>query len=199
LDGIRWVIDPGMQGYHELEKTGFDLWGKKQDSERWTLLNKNNFGHSGLTLNHELYRVDGFAPLIDFKDSEQPEAAFDLTALYGKNATQVTRRFIKDGPESLLIHDLVEVSDKTRQITWQVMTTARVEINPGGALLHQAGEVLHLENLSHPGAEISLVSLDPPPLKLDRQIEGLKRLEIKIPPAAAVDGRIDLKVRLSKK
>ena len=26
LDGIRWVIDPGNQSYHELEKTGFNLW-----------------------------------------------------------------------------------------------------------------------------------------------------------------------------
>lgn len=199
LDGIRWVIDPGMQSYHELEKTGFELWGKKQDSERWTLLNKNNFGHSGLTLNNELYRVDGFAPLIDFKDGERPEAAFDLTALYEKNATQVTRRFIKDGPSSLLIHDLLEVSEKTSQITWQMMTTAKVELTSGGALLFQDGKSLRLENLSHPDAKISVVSLDPPPLTLDRQIKGLKRIEIKIPPSAAVDGKIDLKVRLLKK
>ncbi len=199
LDGVRWVIDPGMQGYHELEKTGFDLWGKKQDSERWTLLNKNNFGHSGLTLNHEFYVVDGFAPLIDFKNGAQSEAAFDLTALYGKNATEVTRRFIKDGPAALLIHDLIEPSPETKQITWQVITTSEVELIPGGALLHQDGKILRVENLSHPEVKMTVVSLDPPPLKLDQRIEGLKRLEINILPTAAVDGKIDLQVRLSKK
>jgi hypothetical protein len=199
LDGIRWVIDPGMQGYHELEKTGFDLWGKKQDSDRWTLLNKNNFGHSGLTLNNELFRVDGFAPLIDFKAGENPEAAFDLSALYGKHAKKVTRRFTKDGPTSLLIHDHIETSAETEQITWQLMTTAAVELVPGGALLRQDGKVLRVENRSHPELEMTVVALDPPPSKLDRRIEGLKRLEIRIPATDAVDGKIDLRVGLLQK
>ncbi|MGB6223244.1 heparinase II/III domain-containing protein [Haloferula sp.] len=162
MDGIRWVIDPGMQGYHELEKTGFKLWGRKQDSERWTLLTKNNFGHSGLTLNNEFHRVDGFAPLIDFKEGEVPEATFDLTEVYGENAAQVTRRFIKDGPASLLVHDIVELTESTERITWQVMTTAEVELSSGGALLRQGGKVLRVESLSHPEVEIAVVPLDPP-------------------------------------
>src|SRR5699024_10857057 len=28
LNGVRWSVDPGNQGYNELEKEGFDLWGK---------------------------------------------------------------------------------------------------------------------------------------------------------------------------
>ena len=27
LNGTRWIIDPGNQNYHNLEKTGFNLWG----------------------------------------------------------------------------------------------------------------------------------------------------------------------------
>jgi hypothetical protein len=198
LNGVRWVLDAGNQSYHELEKTGFNLWGGKQDSERWTLLTKNNFGHSTLTINDAPFVVDGFAPLIDFKQGEHPEAAFDLSAVYGKNSARATRRFIKDGPASLVIKDHIEVSEATQQITWQLLTTAEVEIIAGGAVLRQGGQSLLLENRSHSQARIQVVSLDPPPLELDRQIKGLKRIEINIPVTAAVDGKIALTVKLSE-
>src|SRR3546814_7782221 len=63
LDGVRWVVDPGNQSYNELEKTWFNLWGSCQDCERWTLLTKNNFGHSTISVNGELHRVDGMATI----------------------------------------------------------------------------------------------------------------------------------------
>ena len=63
LNGVRWVIDPGNQSYHALEKTGFDLWGTCQDCERWTLLTKNNFGHSTITINDELHITEGLVTL----------------------------------------------------------------------------------------------------------------------------------------
>ncbi len=58
LNGVRWSVDPGVQPYHELEETGFDLWGTSQDCDRWKLLTKNNFGHSTLTVNDQLHLVD---------------------------------------------------------------------------------------------------------------------------------------------
>ena len=54
LNGVRWVVDPGNQNYNDLEKTGFDLWNKKQNSDRWTLLTKNNFGHSTISVNNQM-------------------------------------------------------------------------------------------------------------------------------------------------
>ena len=198
LNGVRWVMDTGNQKYHDLEKTGFNLWGRNQKSQRWTLLTKNNFGHSTLTINDEPFLVDGFAPLVDLKEGEYPEAAFDLSAVYGTNVTRVIRRFIKEDPASLVIKDQIEVSEATRKITWQLITTAEVDVIAGGAVLRQDGKSLLLENRSHPQADIRVVSLDPPPMKLDRQIDGLKRLEITIPVTAAVDGKIDFTVKLSE-
>jgi len=46
--------------------------------------------------------------------------------------------------------------------------------------------------------QLPWLSLDPPPLELDRQIKGLKRLEINIPADAAVDGTSTINVRLFK-
>lgn len=199
LNGIRWVVDSGNQGYHDLEKTGFNLWGRGQDSERWTLLTKNNFGHSTLTVNDEPFVVDGFAPLIDFKKGEKPEARFDLTAVYGGNVKNAVRRFVKDTSSSLLIEDRIELSKSTKRIVWQLMTTADIELIDGGAILRQNGKELYVRSVSNPELSMSIVPLDPPPLALDRKIKGLKRLELVIPLGEAIDGNILLNVRLSEK
>lgn len=82
-------------------------------------------------------------------------------------------------------------------ITWQLMTTADVQIVDGGAILTQDGKTLKLENLSHPELSISIVSLYPAPLELDRQIEGLKRLEIRIPAWTITGDKTKIQVRLS--
>ncbi|MCG8306476.1 MAG: heparinase II/III-family protein [Cytophagales bacterium] len=198
LNGVRWVIDPGNQSYHALEKTGFDLWGRCQDCQRWILLTKNNYGHSTITINDELHRTEGLVTLSDFKAGDRPEATFDMSATLGESVSGASRKFVKDSPTSLVIEDHIELSDDTKLITWQLMTQADVEITDGGALLKQDGKLLKLENLSHAGLSISIVSLYPAPLELDRQIEGLKRLEIRIPAWTVEGGRCNIKVRLSE-
>ena len=197
LNGVRWVLDPGNQAYHELEKTGFNLWDSCQDCERWKLLTKNNFGHSTITVNKGLFINTATAPLLDFKDGAKPEATFDLSPLYGENIKSANRKFIKDSPSSVVIEDAIEISDSTELITWQMMTQADVKLVEGGAILTQDGKTLKIENLSHPELDITLVSLYPAPLELDRQIEGLKRLEIRIPAWTIKDGSTNIKVRLT--
>jgi len=197
LNGVRWVVDPGNQSYGTLERAGFNLWSKSQDSDRWKLITKNNFGHSTISVNSQLHVVDGLVTITDFKDTDTPEATFDMMPAFGDLVTGASRRFVKDSPSSILIEDNIEVSEKTELITWQLMTTAEVEITPRGAKLTQDGKQLKLENLSHPEIGISVISLYPAPLKLDKQIEGLKRLEIRIPAWIIEGGKTKIKVRLS--
>lgn len=197
LDGVRWVIDPGNQPYNELEITGFNLWGSCQTCERWTLLTKNNYGHSTLTVNDSLHINNGFAGLLDFKDGPQPEATFDLTDVFGDKLSSAQRKFIKEDDRSILIEDHIRANENTKSITWQLMTQADVEIVPGGAILKQDGKTVKLENLSHPELLLSLISLDPTPLELDRQIEGLKRLEIRVPAWSMENGEDTIRVKLS--
>lgn len=181
LDGVRWAIDPGNQSYEELEKAGFELWSSSQNSQRWTLLTKNNFGHSTLTVNGQMHRVDGMATITDFKNGTMPEATVDLTAAFGDLLASAQRRFVKDSPTSLLIEDQISPAEKTEEVTWQLITTADVVIQPGGALLKKDGKSLRIENLSHPELRFSVISLDPAPLALDRRIKGLKRIELRVP------------------
>lgn len=197
LNGVRWSIDPGNQSYGLLERAGFDLWGRCQDCDRWKLLTKNNFGHSTLSVNNQLHVVDGKAEIIDFKDGAQPVATIDLTPAFADQLKSAQRIFIKDSPASLIVEDKIEISAKTNWITWQMLTQADVQIVKGGAVLRRDGQTLKLENLSHPEIMVSVISLDPPPLYFDKTIESLKRIEISIPAWTVVNGKMNLKVRLS--
>jgi len=197
LNGVRWCVDPGNQSYHTLEKEGFNLWGRCQDCERWTLLTKNNFGHSTITVNNALFINDGQATLEEFNAGQYPSATFDLTALYGDNLNSVMRTFTKDSDFSVVIEDQVEINDNTEHIIWQMMTTADVAFTSEGAILKKNGKTLKVLNLSHPDLEFSIVSLDPPPLALDRQIRNLKRLEFRVPAWIIENGKTTIKVRLT--
>ncbi len=198
LNGVRWVIDPGNQAYHDLEKTGFDLWGNCQDCQRWTLLTKNNFGHSTISANDQLFINDGFAPMLDFKAGDTPSASFDLTAVYGGTLKKAVRTFEKDSPVSLIVDDEIQTSESSKLITWQLMTTADVEITPTGAILKQDGKRLKVENQTRPELTFSVVSLDPAPMELDRQIKGLKRIELRIPAWTCENGKEHIRIRFSE-
>jgi Heparinase II/III-like protein len=197
LDGVRWVVDPGNQDYNELEQTGFDLWSRCQTCERWTLLTKNNSGHSTITINGALHLVDGFASLVDFKAGSRPEATFDMTMVYGGALKSATRRFLKENDHTLLIEDHLDINDSTQSITWQLMTTAEVSLTENGALLKKNGKQLKLEIVAPDNLQFSVISLDPPPLKLDRKIAGLKRIEIRIPAYFLANGKGPIAVRLA--
>jgi hypothetical protein len=65
-------------------------------------------------------------------------------------------------------------------------------------LLHEATPMVDADSPASASAA-AVVPLDPPPLALDRRIEGLQRLELRMPADAAVDGVIELQVRLSER
>lgn len=196
LNGVRWSIDPGNQSYGLLERAGFNLWGRCQDCDRWKLLSKNNFGHSTLTVNNSLHEADGLAEMVSFSGGPNPEAVFDLTPAFGSQLKSVTRKFVKDSPVSLVVEDVFEISPETRTITWQMITEAVTEYTKDGIILYQDGKKLKLENLSHPEFSFSVISLDPPPLELDLQWPGLKRIELQIPAWTIREKQDTIQIRL---
>ncbi len=197
LNGVRWSIDPGNQSYM-IGEQGFDLWSQCQDCERWELLTKNNYGHSTLTVNGEHHIVDGYASVSSFEKGKNPRVTFDLTPSLEGQVKNAERTFTKEGDSALLIEDEIEANEKTRYVTWQLITQADVEIVDEGAILKQAGQELRLDNLSHPGMQFTIVSLNPPPHKLDKHMKNLKRVELRIPVSIRDDnaGVIGIKVQL---
>lgn len=197
LNGVRWVLDPGNQRYYLLNKIGFNLSGHCQDCERWTLLTKKNQGHSTLTVNDARFQVEGHAPITHFKAGDQPEVTIDLTEMYGDLLHSAQRRFVKESNQSIIIEDQLVLNDSTENISWGLMTTADVQPTKNGAILSQDGKKLQLSILSSDELSVSIISLAPPPLEIDKTIEHLKRIEIRVPAYLWKDQMGTIRVRLS--
>jgi len=198
LDGVRWSVDPGMTGrYGRIERTGFGLWDTRQEGDRWTLLNKGNFGHSTITVNDRLHDVEGMAEIIDYKPGDQPQATIDMTAAYWGELKRSHRTFRKDSHRSLVIQDEIEITSEVELVTWQLITQADVAVHCGGATLTQDGKKLSFEVASHPELTPSVVSLNPPPMELDTMKEGLKRLELRFSAWTIKDDALSIRVRLA--
>jgi hypothetical protein len=197
LYGVRWVVDPGTQNYNDLEQAGFNLWGMCQNCQRWTLLTKGNFGHSTLTVDSALFNVKGLARITDFKTGDHPEATIDMSEIYKGHLKSAQRKFIKDSDHSITIEDDVELGDSTKLLTWAIMTTADVIPTQNGAILKQDGKQLNLQILSPANVQVSTIMMDPPPLKLDKKIDNLKRVEVRVPAYFFQGKKGVIKVRLS--
>jgi len=180
LDGVRWSIDPGNQNYNELEQLmGQALWETTQESRRWSLLTKNNFGHSTLTVNGAPHLVDERATLVKMDQRDgTPEVVFNLTPLYGDHAERAERTFKQLSDHCLRISDRVAFSPTTETLTWQMMTTAEVLVRNNTVFYRQDDKQLAIYVLNNEPAEIRVVELDPPPLPYDKKIPSLKRIEI---------------------
>ena len=65
-DGVRWAMDFGMQDYESLESKGIQLFGRTQDAQRWSVFRYTNFVHNTLTVDNQLQRVTGYAPITGY-------------------------------------------------------------------------------------------------------------------------------------
>ncbi|MDP3072309.1 MAG: heparinase II/III family protein [Opitutaceae bacterium] len=197
LNGVRWVVDPGNQDYEPLNKIGFPLSDYSQQSERWSLLTKSNRGHSTVLVNQARFKVTAPAPISELTSGDQPSATIDLSAALNGEVKSWQRRFVVEGPQAIRIEDEFEANERTREIVWQLITVADVLPEKDGVRLRQGGKELRLSFRAPQGLPVTVVSLDPPPLKLDKPIERLKRIEVTVPPAAWSGGKGRLEVRLS--
>jgi hypothetical protein len=197
LDGVRWVIDPGNQPYYPLNRIGFNLSGRCQECERWTLLTKRNTGHSTITVNDARHKASAYAPITDFQSGDKPEVTIDLSEIMEGQLKTLQRRFVMENNRSILVEERFVLNDSTRNITWALMTVADVTPLKSGAVLKQDGNSLKITILAPEKMEVSVISLDPPPLEIDKTIPGLKRIEIRVPAYLFPEGKGMIRVRLS--
>lgn len=186
LNDVRWSVDLGMPDYGALEAIiGDSLWDMKQNSKRWSLLGKSNFGHSTLTINDKRHVVDGAATLVHFNGNEtSPEATFDLSKVFAGQVASAKRTFKKLSPQTLRIEDAIVLSDSTQTITWAMMTQADAVVMPGGVMLIQGNKTLKVKLLQPQNISCEIISKDPAPLPYEMTLPGLKRLEFRIPASA---------------
>jgi len=156
--GVRWAIDLGHQGYHELESKGISLWDKAQNGRRWDVFRLNNRSHNTLTIDDQLHRVDGAAKLIHF---EKSCAKFDLSPVFGGQAETVTRRF--DFLEhEVTITDHLQGLEPGANVRWTMATRAKIKVRGGQAILRQDGESLRVSMTQPPDGRLRVIPADPP-------------------------------------
>ncbi|MEO5999607.1 MAG: heparinase II/III family protein [Chitinophagaceae bacterium] len=128
-DGVRWAMDFGMQNYESLESKKVDLWNMKQNSQRWQVLRYNNMDHNTLTVNNELQKVEGDAPLTGF--SKNPlfmNAVFDLSSVYKGPLVKANRGIALVDKKYVMVRDEMETSSNETTIRWNLVTPAHVTI-----------------------------------------------------------------------
>lgn len=128
-DDVRWAMDFGMQNYESLESKGVDLWNRKQDSQRWQVFRYTNFVHNTLTVNNDLQRVVGNAPVTS--SSAQPSfqnAITDLTTVYKGALSKANRGVaIVDGAY-VVVRDELETLSAETTVRWTMLTPATVTL-----------------------------------------------------------------------
>jgi hypothetical protein len=163
-DGVRWAMDFGMQNYESLESKGIKLFGRTQDAERWTVFRLTNLVHNTLTVNNELQRVSGSAPIV--ASSNKPgfmHAITDLSSVYEGQLEKSNRGIAVVNNKHVLVRDEVTTLDKETTIRWTMLTPASVKITgKNEATLTKDGKTLKLKVGSLTAVTMKTWSTDPP-------------------------------------
>ncbi len=123
--GVRWAVDLGGENYGKIEKAGLDLWGYAPESGRWRLLRTGLWGHNCMILNSHDQNVEGYCK-IDESDTTAMNmwAMTDLSQLYDKDASHVSRKVALVDKSYFVIEDRITTADKSVKLRWQMATEA---------------------------------------------------------------------------
>jgi hypothetical protein len=147
-DGVRWASDFGMQDYESLESKGVQLWGRDQESQRWTVFRLNNRAHNTLTVNDQLQKVNGYAKIDKYGESDNFSFAIsDISSLYKDLLSSAKRGAAIVDKKFVVIKDELSATSKaSATVRWNMLTTADVSITgPNTAILTKNGKKLILK------------------------------------------------------
>jgi hypothetical protein len=163
-DGVRWAMDFGMQEYESLESKGIKLFGRAQDAQRWTIFRLNNFTHNTITVDSQLQRVEGYAPIIaSGSKKEFMHAVTDLGAVYKGQLAGARRGIAISGSDHVVVRDEWTAQNKETRVRWTLLTPANVQITGSNeALLSKDGKTLRLRIETDAHIEMRTWSTDPP-------------------------------------
>ncbi|GAB2536375.1 heparinase II/III domain-containing protein [Spirosoma aerophilum] len=186
-DGVRWAMDFGMQEYESLESKKVDLWNMRQDSQRWQIFRYNNFTHNTLTINDQLQRVAGKAPLISHSaQSDFMQATFDLTDVYKESVARASRGIALIDKAYVVVRDEIETLSTETNVRWTMLSPASVKlVGTNKAILTKDGKTLTLEVKEPATVEMKIWPTEPTH-DYDAPNPGtvLVGFEVKLPPNA---------------
>lgn len=141
--GVRWAIDLGAQDYNSLEKYGLSIWDSSQGSKRWDVYRYNNKSHNVITVNDKLFNVNGQASIRSHSASpDLMETTIDLSSIYDGQLAWINRKVSVVRGEFVELTDDILTNDNEANISWRMLTRAKVTITGGGFFLKQDGKSL---------------------------------------------------------
>lgn len=143
-EGIVWALDPGMQEYESLESLGINLWDGRQGGRRWQIFRLGPEGHNIPRIDDELQDIRGNAQFVRFQpDGATPHSVLDLAPLYPQ-AARFHRGMMFLENRAVLLQDEWQAGDEPIQVAWQMLTTAKVQVESHRITLSQGGKQLTL-------------------------------------------------------
>ncbi len=175
-DGERWASDLGME-YEIYDRD--DAWGLQQDSHRWDFFRTGNCSHNTLTIDGQLQRVTGKAPIIATGAGTSPFVVCDLTEAYAGQAKQSKRGIILVDRKAVLIQDELEGIESGKEILWNMTTCAKIRLSKDmkTAVLKLHKKTMKIE-LSEPAEALFSILDATPPSPIENQNNGYQRLAI---------------------
>lgn len=146
-NGVRWAMDFGKQDYQSLESKKLQIWTNDQESERWKVFRYSNFVHNTLTVNNQLHKVAGYAPIHTYSDkSEFMFATSDLTSIFHGNVLSAYRAVALVNKKFVTVRDVVVAPlDKATDLRWTMLTDATVtSISDRKIVLTKDGHTLQI-------------------------------------------------------
>ena len=128
VNGVRWAIELGSEGYEKIEAQGVDLWNMQQESSRWDLLRYTNKFHNTITINDKKHKANGYVTITNtFEDAEKCGAVLDLTpSLF--DVEKAIREIALVNGSSLQIKDVIKTKSDITKVQWTMVTTATVQV-----------------------------------------------------------------------
>ena len=179
MKGTRWSSDLGAE--KEIYDRN-DSWSMKQDSFRWTFLRANNFGHSTLTINNQIHRVDGHAPIVKTGTGNSPFAIADLSAAFAGQANQVKRGVMMPNRQCVVIRDEITGVPAGQSVLWNMMTRTKIRLSKNKQLVVLTDKDRSLTvALQSPSDNAEFRVTDAKPAReMENQNQGWQRLQVAV-------------------
>jgi hypothetical protein len=191
-NGVRWAIDLGTENYGKMREAKLDLWNYSQNSSRWSTFRVGSESHNILRFDNEPQEIDGRAVVTELPDVNGTMGnTADLSSLYSKKTKQVRRIILLHPDHSVSLKDEWITKDRAVEVSWQLLTRAKVKKIPTGLLLEQGGQSLHLkieEPLPMDNLTIEILDVSKSKKTQDSDNPGVSRIDIKLrTPASSND------------
>ena len=150
-EGVRWLVDLGMEPYYGIEKRGMTLWDSKQESDRWKIFRIDSDSHNIVRINGEPLLVNGWGTVkkLRTEPGKPMKATFDLASLYHR--LESFERTAELSPAGVRIGDAIEGLKPGDKVRFQFCTRAAAEIGDKAVILRENGKAMKVA-VDLPGA-----------------------------------------------